>query len=46
MRGSEEAQKAIFHQKRGVFGLKPPLGGKREFFSKIRLEHSFRLIKM
>ena len=27
-------------------GLKNPLGGKREFFSKIRLEHFYSLAKM
>ena len=38
--------KGHFQPKREVFGPKPPLGGKREFFSKIRLEHFFSLAKI
>ena len=41
-----QAQKAIFQPKREFLGRNPPWGGKQIFFSKIRLEHFFRLIKM
>ena len=47
MRGFEDiGSKGHFSAKKGCFGVKTPLGGKREFFSKIRLEHFFRLIKI
>ena len=35
----------LFWHKKGGFKNKTPLGGKREFFSKIRLEHFFSLAK-
>ena len=38
--------KGHFSAKKGFFGPKTPLGGKREFFSKIRLEHFFSPAKM
>ena len=42
MRGFEDiGSKGHFSAKKGGFGAKTPLGGKREFFSKIRLEHFF-----
>ena len=47
MRGFEDiGSKGNFLAKKGGFGIKTPLGGKREFFSKIRLEHFFSLAKM
>ena len=47
MHGFEDiGSKGHFSVKNGVFGSKPPLGGKREFFSKIRLEHFYSLAKM
>ena len=47
MRGLENiGSKGHFSAKNGGFWVKTPLGSKREFFSKIRLEHFFRLIKM
>ena len=47
MRGFEDiGSKGHFSAKKGVFWAKTPLGGKREFFSKIRLEHFFSLAKM
>ena len=47
MRSFEDiGSKGHFSAKKGGFWVKTPLGGKREFFSKIRLEHFFRLAKM
>ena len=47
MRGFEDiGSKGHFSAKKVFFWAKNPLGGKREFFSKIRLEHFFRLAKM
>ena len=47
MRGFEDiGSKGNFSAKKGGFGAKPPLGSKREFFSKIRLEHFFSLAKI
>ena len=47
MRGFENiGSKGHFSAKKGVFWVKNPLGGKREFFSKIRLEHFFSIIKI
>ena len=47
MRGFEDiGSKGHFSAKKGFFGPKPPLGGEREFFSKIRLEHFFSSAKM
>ena len=40
MRGFKDiGSKGHFSAKKGGFWAKNPLGGKREFFSKIRLEH-------
>ena len=38
--------KGHFSAKKGGFWAKKPPGGKREFFSKIRLDHLFSLDKM
>ena len=47
MRGFEDiGSKGHFSAKKGFLGSKTPLGGKREFFSKIRLEHFFSLAKL
>ena len=47
MRGFEDiGSKGHFSAKKGGFWAKNPPGGKREFFSKIRLEHFFSLAKM
>ena len=47
MRGFEDiGSKGHFSAKKGGFWAKKPMGGKREFFSKIRLEHFFSLAKM
>ena len=47
MRGFEDiGSKGHFSAKKGGFWAKTPLEGKREFFSKIRLEHFFSLAKM
>ena len=47
MRGFEDIDsEGHFSAKKGGFWAKPPLGGKPEFFSKIRLEHFFSLAKM
>ena len=47
MDGFEDiGSKGHFSAKKGGFGVKTPLGGKRDFFSKIRLEHFFSLTKM
>ena len=46
MRGFEDkGSKGHFSAKKGVWRSNP-LGGKREFFSKFRLEHFFSLAKM
>ena len=47
MHGFEDIDsKGHFSPKKGGFGAKKNPGGKREFFSKIRLEHFFSLAKM
>ena len=47
MRGFEDIDsKGHFSAKKGGFWVKNPMGGKREFFSKIRLEYFFSLAKM
>ena len=38
--------KGRFSVKKGFFGVNSPLGANENFFSKIRLEHFFRFIKM
>ena len=47
MRSFEDrGSKGHFSAKKGGFWAKNPLGGKRLFFSKIRLEHFFSFAKM